>query len=225
MTSKNDKYLNLILYVTGFLAIILTPAGARLISPLLDWVGYGAMEGFFDELFTSIIWVVEIIIIALFCKKKFNRNILINSETKGMELPVRRILIISGIIVACILIISAQIGFQVKPFYDLGEKFNGYELLNNVGIFLRNIVKCVWIVVMMRAAQDFIEQISGRGNSRLPYAGLVMLMTVGLYDIVMGINNLAVTYLFLYLIYGWIYILTDRSMIKTYLLVVLIYLF
>lgn len=225
MTTKNDKYLNLVLYVICFLAIILTPYGARLISPLFDWVGYGALENFFNELFTSIIWLIEIVIIAIIYTKKFKIKILSNNDVKGQELPIKRILILSGIVAACILVISAQIRFQVKPFYDLGEKFNGYELLSNVGIFLRNIVKCIWIVIMLKAAEDFIEQMIGRGKSNYPLAGIVMMLTVGIYDIVMGMNNLAVTYLFLYLIYGMIYILTDRNTIKSYLLIVLIYLF
>lgn len=225
MTTKKDKYLNLVLYIVCFLAIILTPYGARLISPVFDWVGYGALEGFFDELFTCILWLVEIVIIAVIYKKKFGIKILYNDEVKGQELPIKRILILSGIVVACILVISAQIRFQVKPFYDLGEKFNGYELLNNVGIFLRNIVKCIWIVIMLKAAQSFVEQFFAGVKSKYAYAGLIMMLTVGIYDIVMGMNNLAVTYLFLYLIYGMIYLLTDRNTIKTYLLIVLIYLF
>lgn len=225
MTTKKDKYLNLVLYIVCFLAIILTPYGARLISPVFDWVGYGALEGFFDELFTCILWLVEIVIIAVIYKKKFGIKILYNDEVKGQELPIKRILILSGIVVACILVISAQIRFQVKPFYDLGEKFNGYELLNNVGIFLRNIVKCIWIVIMLKAAQSFVEQFFAGEKSKYAYAGLIMMLTVGIYDIVMGMNNLAVTYLFLYLIYGMIYLLTDRNTIKTYLLIVLIYLF
>lgn len=225
MTTKKDKYLNLVLYIVCFLAIILTPYGARLISPVFDWVGYGALEGFFDELFTCILWLVEIVIIAVIYKKKFGIKILYNDEVKGQELPIKRILILSGIVVACILVISAQIRFQVKPFYDLGEKFNGYELLNNVGIFLRNIVKCIWIVIMLKAAQSFVEHFFAGEKSKYAYAGLIMMLTVGIYDIVMGMNNLAVTYLFLYLIYGMIYLLTDRNTIKTYLLIVLIYLF
>lgn len=225
MTTKKDKYLNLVLYIVCFLAIILTPYGARLISPMFDWVGYGALEGFFDELFTCILWLVEIVIIAVIYTKKLGIKILYNDEAKGQELPVKRILILSGIVVACILVISAQIRFQVKPFYDLGEKFNGYELLNNVGIFLRNIIKCIWIVIMLKAAQSFVEQFFAGEKSKFAYAGLIMMLTVGIYDIVMGMNNLAVTYLFLYLIYGMIYLLTDRNTIKTYLLIVLIYLF
>lgn len=225
MEKKNEKYLNLALYLISFLAIILTPCAAKLISPLFDWAGYGAMRGFFDELFTSLLWVAEIIILVIFYKLRFNHKILYNEKVKGQVLPIKRILIISGIVAACILVISAQIGFQVKPFYDLGEKFNGYQLLNNVGIFLRNTVKCVWIVIMIKAAVEFFEQIPGIGMIQYFYVGLALILTVGVYDVVMKMNNLAVTYLFLYLIYEIIYLLTDRHTIKSFLLILLIYLF
>lgn len=225
MTEKNNKYLDLIVYVIGFVLIIITPFFARLISPLFDWAGYGAMRKFFNELFTSIIWFVEILILAIVYKKKFKQNIVMNPEVKGEELPYKRMAVITAIVVVCILVISAQIGFQVKPFYDLGEKFNGYDLINNVGIFVRNVIKCMWIVIMAKAMQSFCEQLIGSKNSKIPFAGIVLMLTVGIYDIITGVNNLAVTYLLLYAVYGWLYLLTNKNMIKTYLLVVFIFLF
>lgn len=223
--TEDNKYLDLILYIIGFAAIIGTPFLARLVSPLFEWVGYGSCIPFFDELFTSIFWLAEIIIIAILYSKKFGKKITFDKSKRGEELPIRRVFLISAVVIVCILIISVQIEFQVKPFYDLGEKFNGYELLNNIGIFVRNIVKCVWLVIMARAAQDFVEKLLGKGQLKLPVAGIILALTVGLYDILLGMNNLPITYFLLYFVYGWIYILTDRSFIKTYLLVMFIFLF
>ncbi|MBQ3664607.1 MAG: hypothetical protein II919_00695 [Lachnospiraceae bacterium] len=225
METKNSKYLDLITYVVCFALVIATPYLARPTAPLFDWVGYGAMRNFFYELFTGIYWVIEIILMAVFYKKKLKKTILSNPETKGQELPYKRIAVISVVVAVCILVISAQIRFNVKPFYDLGEKFNGYELMNHIGIFIRNIVKCVWIVIMAKAMQSFFEQIGTGKINQLPYAGFVLMMTLGIYDFIIGANSLAVTYLFLYVIYGWLYLLTDRSMMKTYLLVMFIFLF
>lgn len=224
---KVDKksYLDLVVYVLGFAAIILTPYAARLISPFFDWVGYGALIVFFDELFTSIFWVVEIVILAIIFKKCFKKNIIYNSEVKGHELPAKRITIITCIVILCIIGISAQIEFQVKPFYDLGEKFNGYELLVNCGVFIQNIIKCMWITIMIKAMQGFFEGIMGKGKLFVPFAGLIMLLTLGVYDVIIGANNLPVTYLALYAVYGMIYLLTERHTIKSYLLIMFICLF
>ncbi len=225
MKIKSNKYLDLITYMVCFLLIIITPFLARLTAPLLDWVGYGAMRNFFNELFTGIFWVIEIIVMSVSYKKKLNQTIMSNKETKGQELPYKRIAMISVVTALCILVISAQIRFNVKPFYDLGEKFNGYELMNHIGIFIRNIIKCVWIVIMIKAMQSFFEQLGVKKADKMPYAGIILMLTVGVYDLIIGANNLAVTYLFLYVIYGWLYLLTDRSMMKTYLLVMFIFLF
>lgn len=223
--AKNIRYYNLVVYIIAFVAVICTHFLARPIVPYTDFVGYGAMSPFFEILFTCILWVIEMFIIAYVYKKKFGVSLLSNKETKGQELPVKRIIIIAAVVVVCILTISAQIGFQVKLFYDLGEKFNGYELTNNAGIFLRNFIKSVWIVIMIKLAQEFVEDISGKGRCIYPFGGIVVMLTLGIYDIVAGMNNLTWTYFALYLIYGWIYILTDRSMIKSYLLIMFIYLF
>lgn len=225
MTKKDVSYYDLVLYVLSFLLIIATPFLARLIAPLFDWAGYGAMRKFFNELFTAIIWVLEIILLAIFYRKKFKENILSNPETKGVELSLKRIAVISVVTALCIFVISIQIRFQVKPFYDLGEKFNGYDLINNLGIYLRNIIKCIWIVIMLRAMQNFIGQMLKKDVCKVPYAGLVLMLTVGIYDVIVGANTLTWTYLFFYMVYGWLYLLTDRSMIKTYLLVMFIFLF
>ena len=131
-----------------------------------------------------------------------------------------------GIIVSvCIIIISAGIGFQVKPFYDLGEKFNGYDLFNNLGIFLRNAVKCFLIVILAKASQDLVEFVLKKDRVVFPWCGIVLMLTMGVYDVIMGMNNLAIIYMLLYVVYGWLYILVEKNAIKSYLLITFIFLF
>lgn len=218
-------YLNLMVFVIGIVAILFTPFIARIFSPLFNWVGYGSLLVFWDEVFTSVFWFAEIAILKILYKKRFDKNIISNPETKGQELPIKRVFIITGIVIACILIISAQIGFQVKPFYDLGKKFNGYELLVNCGVFLVNIIKCMWITIMLKAVQEVFEEIVGKGKIFIPFAGLILLLTLGIYDIITHAYNLPETYLVLYAVYGLLYLLTDRHMVKTYLLIMFICLF
>jgi hypothetical protein len=188
-------------------------------------VGYGAMREFFDELFTAIIWLLGIVCMTIVYSKKLNYNIISNKEARGYELPMKRVVFIGAVVAVCIVIISAQIGFQVKPFYDLGEKFNGYELMNNIGIFIRNIVKCIWIIIMIKAANSLVENITGKEKITYPVVGIILMLTLGIYDLVTGMNNLSVTYFFLYLVYGWIYVLTEKSMLKSYLLILFIFMF
>jgi hypothetical protein len=83
----------------------------------------------------------------------------------------------------------------------------------------------MWITIMLKAVQDVFEEIVGKGKLFIPFAGLILLLTLGIYDILTGAYNLPETYLILYVVYGLIYLLTDRHMVKTYLLIMFICLF
>ncbi len=220
----NIKY-DVASYLLGIILVVLAPVAGGIIAPFLDFAGYGAMRPFFKELFTSIIWVVIVIIAQIIYLKKLSYNLFCEKGYKSGELPIKRILFIGGIVALCIIIISAQIGFQVKPFYDLGEKFNGYDLFNNLGIFLRNAVKCVLVVIMLKAATNIIESFNIKNENYIPYAGIVLALTVGIYDLIMGLNNLSITYFFLYVVYGWIYLLTEKAPVKSYLIILFLFLF
>lgn len=213
------------IYILAFMLIIITPFIAGIISPVFDYISYGQMRTYFTGLITSIMWTLELVIITIFCKKKWNIMILLNPKTKGKELSNKQMIILTVISIVSILFISWQIGFQVKPFYDLGNKISGYEVMGNVGQLFKNSIKCGWMVLMIRCAQKFCEEILGKGKRFIPYGGAVLMLTVGIYDLCMGLTTLPITYFLLNLVFGYIYLLTDRSVIKTYLFVLLIYFF
>ena len=78
---------------------------------------------------------------------------------------------------------------------------------------------------MIKTIQEFVEDIFGKGKSMIPYGGIVLLLTLGIYDIIAGMNNLQWTYLALNMVYAMIYTLTDRSVWKSYFVIMFIYLF
>ena len=51
------------------------------------------------------------------------------------------------------------------------------------------------------------------------------MLTLGVYDLIAGNNNLGITYFVHNVVYGWIYLLADRSILKSKLLIMFIYLF
>lgn len=214
-----------IIYVIAFVCIIITPIFAKLIAPMFDYVNYGAMRHLFTEIITCIFYTLEIVGIAFICKKQWKINVLMNPKTHGKELPTKNMIILAFLAIASILIISAQIGFEVKPFYDMGVKITGYELMGNIGMLFRNAIKCAFVVLLIRCAQKFVELLIGKGKSNFIWGGAILFLTVGIYDILTGMNTLPYTYLLLNLLFGWIYLLTQRSISKTYLFVVLIYFF
>ncbi len=214
-----------VIYCIAFGCIIVTPIIAEQLAPMFDYIDYGALRHLFMEIITCVLWALEIVIIAIICKKHWNVSVLMNPKTHGKELPAKNMIILAILSIVSILIISAQIGFEVKPFHDMGVKITGYELIGNIGMLFRNAIKCGFMVLMIRCAQKFTEQIIGKGRSRFIWGGLILFLTVGIYELLIGANTLPLTYLLLNLLFGWIYLLTDRSISKTYLFVLLIYFF
>lgn len=228
---------NLIYYGLCLLAVGVTPFLAKPIAPLFDWAGYSLMRPFFVDVFTIIFWIGELVGLR-YLKKKWNKEKEEFDETgatskkkeKPPLLPMRNVLILSAISVVCIFIASAQIGFKVKPIYEIGEKVTGYEIVNKLGMLGRNIVKCVWILLSLHALHEVASEmlISLPENKKkwlLPIVtGACLLLFWGL-DILVFERFFMWTYLLFYVAFTAVYYLTERNTYKAVLLIILIYLF
>ncbi len=229
MVLKNKKCMWL--YVGSLFCIILSTFVAKWIAPSLDFIGYSLMRPFFQEIITCILWLCEIAIFHYIYKKVFRYSIFKSPTEKGYELEAKRLFVITVIVSAVIVLIGAQIRFQVKPLYDLGEKSMGYEIYYHLGNWGKNAIKSIWIVMMLKAAHDFGDELFCRvkmnENVRklFPWVGILMVCTLGIADIFMGEYNLPLTYVCLYIVYDELYLLTERHMIKTILLVMFLILF
>ncbi len=155
-------------------------------------------------------------------------------KIKTPLLPMRNVFFLTGIVSVCILVLSAQIDFQVKPFYDIGEKVTGYDLFNKVGVIVRNCMKCAWIVWMLSITRKIALELSllGKNDSQKQglyfgfYFGLFMLFA--LYDVLtsgltlgFGITYFCLFYPAFMVIDG----LTMKQSAKSFVLILLIYIF
>ena len=230
MGLKNKKCMWL--YLISMICIIVSTYAAKIIAPSLDFIGYSLMRPFFTELITALLWIVEIWVICHIYSKKMSYPIFQSPTESGYELPKKKVVMITVIVSAVIILIGAQIRFQVKPLYDLGEKFTGYDVYYYLGLWGRNAIKSFWIVIMLKAAHDCMDDfVSHRAAEKgdfihfIPWAGICMICTLGIADLLMKSHTLPVTYLFLYLVYDELYLLTEHHMIKTLLLVLFLILF
>ncbi|MBR2646023.1 MAG: hypothetical protein IKD47_00475 [Clostridia bacterium] len=148
---------------------------------------------------------------------------------RGEILPFKNLAILSLLAVACIFAISVQIDFRVKPFYDLGEKFNGYEMWNDIGVIIRNCVKCVWIVVMLAAADTISKELLSKLKNGKAWLGYILagaiLMVYGAYDVFTSGIGFIPTYLAFYAVFTAMFYLTDKHAVKSYMLILLVYIF
>ena len=236
---------NLFRYILYFLLVALTPFLAKPTATLFDWVSYGQLRVFFTELFTAIFWLLEfaaLIVVENSLKKKLVPETESEAEPSGERkkkkrvkpetppLALWRVGALTGIVAVCILIISAQIRFEVKPFYDIGEKVTGYELLDKIGAIVRNAVKCVWITLFIKSAYAMSEEltpyIKAQGKPWIAWliaGGLLMLF--GVYDVLVWKNPFALTYLLFYVAFTAVYYFAEKRDVKTYLLILFIYIF
>ena len=246
---------NVVRYAAYLFAFILTPFVAAPIAELFSWYGYGRMTPFFTNIFTMLFWILEfiaILIVDYTLKRKEKRKecreekqltleevseLSVKEKTKkkgAPPLPLPNLFILTAIVALCVLFISAQIDFKVKPFYEIGEKVNGYEFWNKVSLITRNMVKCVWIVLLMRVALNFAEILFAKEEDKTRkklwvwLSVILALLPFGVYDVVISNMSLAfaLTYVCLfYPAFTAVYYFTEQRGIKAYLLIMFIYIF
>jgi hypothetical protein len=155
-------------------------------------------------------------------------------KEKAPLLPLRNVIMILSVVAACILIMSAQIDFHVKPFYDLGNNVQGYDLFNRISLIVLNVVKCVWIVWILKISREIAVEISVFGKNEADkraiffgvYMGLFFLFAI--YDVLTSGFSLSIGVTYLVLFYPCFVIvdgLTKHQTVKSFLLIFLIYIF
>ncbi len=234
---------NALLFVVYFLAVAITPILAKPMALLFKWVAYNFLQGLFEEIFTVLFWGVEAIALQLIAKKRKGKSSKEIGEDIAEEvltplLPMKNIWILTGICVVCVFLVSAVIGFQVKPFYDLGEKITGYDLWCKIGIIGRNLFKCMWIVAMLRAAKNMADEVvetlpNAKGYLTWMVTGGILLL-FGIFDIFTSVASypmggtewlLALVYFFFYAVFTAVHYFTQEHPVKSFFLIMFIYLF
>ncbi len=232
---------NALRFALYFLAVTLTPFLAKPIAPLFDWIGYSALRPMFVEVFTMVLWGAEagafVLIDYLVKRRRGGTGQELPVAEGKAPLPLQNVLILTLLCGVCIFAISAVIGFKVKPFYDIGEKISGQQLFCGIAIIVRNAVKCLWITSMLKCAKAMAsEVIEAQGGGQvcvwLLTGGILLLFgAVDVFTSVvsypLGVRGVltAICYLCFYAAFTAVYYFTEESTVKSYLLIVLIYLF
>lgn len=156
------------------------------------------------------------------------------TKRKTPLLPLKNVVMLTALVAACILVLSAQIDFLVKPFYDIGEKVQGYDMFNRVSVIARNVVKCVWIVWMLAASREIACEVCLFGKNETEKLGIFFGVYMGLfflfalYDVLTAGMTLGIGVTYFVLFYPCfvaVDALTRHSPVKSYILIMLIYIF
>ena len=220
LNKESIKYI--ILGVCCLLILALGEA-AILFEPLYEDIYYGTLSNMFFTVIRAIIWAVGIITMVIISKKVLKFNPLRSpKESRKEELPIKNLIALTLITTACIALLSGLVGWQVKILADLGERYTGLMLELSAATWACNAVKILVAIMMINFFQEGMEK--SKFNKHIPWGGLLLLLTFGLYELIMGSTNYPLVYLLYTLVYGEIHLLTHKNTIKSFLLIYLIYL-
>lgn len=230
----------------------------------MDLIGYGQMRPCVQNSLIVIFWAMEMAAFYITDKRKIwrkrrevyeacqnmendenaendggrvalkEKNAFIFKKEKAPLLPMRNVVMLLVVVAACILIMSAQIDFHVKPFYDLGNNVQGYDLFNRISVIGLNIIKSVWIVWILKISREIAMESSALGKNEADkraiffgiYMGLFFLFA--LYDVLTSGMSLGIGVTYFVLFYPCFVIvdaLTKHQTVKSYILIMLIYIF
>lgn len=222
MTLK-ERVKYMIVGIISFLSIPASMIGV-IFKPAYKKVYYGQSNDIFKYAIGAFVLLILFILIKCVLIKKMH----ITYKKDTNPLSIKKTIIVFVLTFGIIFAISAYLGFHVKLFYELGNNTTGFKMLIHAIKYLYYIVMCLFIVLMI---ENFQYALDGTFKSKkiissyIPLGGLVTLLLYGTYALIMGIGTMKILYFFLILVYGEIYLLTNRSFIKTYAPVMLIFLF
>lgn len=219
----NKDTIKYILFGVSCLFILLLGELSILFKPMYDWIYYGTLNSMFDDIIKAIIMIIGVITMVIVSKKILGYNPLRSKEySRKEELPIKNLIVLTLIVTSAIALISSFVGWQVKILADLGERYTGVQVgLAAVGWACAS-VRVLVALMMINYFQEGMEK--SINNKYISWGGLLLLVTFGLYELVMGLTTLPVIYLLLTVVYGEIYLLTHKNTWKSFLLIYVIYL-
>ena len=253
----NKLKLPMIQYLLILLGVIVAPILGRGLAPLFDWCsltwsGPAELRGLFAELFTVFFWVTGSLVWRFVVKRKKAATLEIQEEVSELEqevaladatplqgkkketeiLPLKNVGILFLITIACLALVTLQIGFHVKPFYDLGEKMTFSKLVNKGGELGQNVFRCMLIYLALKTAftlcEGFFEGAELDEKKKTLFVWLAtdgLALLIGIGDVLISGHSLAWTYLVFYVAFTAIFYFTKKNFSKSYFLFLFIYIF
>ena len=219
----NKESIKYILFGISCLFIFVFGELARLFEPLYDNVYYGTLNSLFYDVIKAVLCIIGIIVVCLLSRKFLNfRPLKSKEESIKEELPIKNLIVLTLITTACIALVSGLVGWQVKILADLGERYTGLMVGLAAAKWGTSLVKIVIVIMMINFFQKGMEM--NIDNKHIPWGGILLLLTFGIYELIMKETTLPVVYLLFNVVYGEIHLLTHKNTIKSFLLIYLIYL-
>lgn len=216
ITSENNKYL---LYSIVLLVVLMTSNIFDIINWILDWSFIPVTINILKSIYIGL---------GIFYTNKFFTTKGVSFKDNTRDLPIIKVLVLYIVTIVPIVIVSWLCNWQLKILADLGESFDNFDLYCHLIGLCNSITKCIGMVYVIFGFQNFFESAivfsKGNLNKYIPYGGICLLITFGIFELIYGTNDLSIVYLFFNFYFGIIFLLTEKSKYKTSFLAVIIYL-
>lgn len=216
ITSESNKYL---FYSIVILVVLMTSSIFDVINLISEWF----LVPLLIDIFKSIYIGLGIFFLNKYFIKKgvcFFDNV--------RDLSILKVLVLYVLTIVPIVIVSWLCNWELKILADLGESFDNFALYSHLIGLCYSIAKCIGMVYVIFGFQTFFESTVtfGKGNvdKYIPFGGIALFMTFGIFELIYGVNELSIIYLVFNFYFGVIFLLTEKSKYKTSFLVSIIYL-
>ncbi|MFI3329738.1 MAG: hypothetical protein R3Y05_04555 [bacterium] len=221
MNFKFDKENLKYIYITLSLFFLLISTNlVRVFHFLYNAINYGL----FNEIFRLSLSFFYLVIGLLIVVKIFK----IKLPQKKELLSIKRVLILYAVALVPIVIMSAALGWEVKIFFDIQDNSTGGSIIEHFINIAVCIPKLFIVTLIIHYSQLFFEKSITFNKENLikfiPFGGIIALLTFGLFELIFGVHHFNIFYLLINIYFGFIYLLTNKSVPKSYIIILLIYL-
>ncbi len=198
----------------------------HLLDPLFDRIYYGNLTMVFFYACNAIFWVPFIIVL---CRQAVKYTGYHPIRRTKKELTLKRSLIIYACTIVPIFIVSAALGFNIKIVYELGKRVTGMQLLSNAIMYVHGGVKLILAIIFLEFVQEAADLLyKGKYHRRIPWGGFALALIYGFAEVIVsyasgGFSMFAWLYIAFDLLYGVIYLLSERNFPVTYFVSLIIY--
>lgn len=196
-------------------------------NPLFDRVYYGNLTTIFYYICNVVVWIPFIVLLYKFVLKYTGLKLF----RKSAPLSLKRSLIIYVCAVVPIFIVSAVLGFELKVVVELGKKVTGMQLATNGASYAHGAVKLLLAVMFIELVQEAGQLLyKGKYCNRIPWGGIALAVIFGFAEVIVAYTTGTTTaflfawmYIAFDLLYGVIYLLSNKNFFVTYFVSLIIF--
>lgn len=195
-------------------------------KPLFSRIYYGNLPKLMYNACSIVVWVPMLVGIHLLLKKYTGRKAFHRSKH---EISLKRILLLYACTLVPIFIVSAALGFKLKIVYELGSRITGVQAWSNASAYLYGGVKLLFFVIFIELVQETGELLyQGKYTSFIPWGGIAAMLIFGFGDVIVAYaSGAGILFAWLYLafdlVYGVIFLVSNRSYYVTFILSLIIF--